>query len=603
MWKSRNIKYSIAAFCLIVAIYLAYDLYTLYHEQTLWGNRLLWFWIFSWTALLIFTDKFFSDLPQNKLLVFASCLSGLLLGVGFMNKFTFLFIFVGFLPLLWVENVLSKHNGKNTVWVLFKFSFNTFFIWNILSTWWIQNSSLVAGVFGNILNSIFMCIPIILYHITKKNVNQRSANYAFVSYWLTFEIGHMTWDLSWPWLTLGNSFAVIPAFIQWYEISGVFGGSLWVLLVNIIVTNYYFLYQDNKITFNTLKFKLIFPLILILFPIITSLLIYYSFVFNTENQIEIVSIQPNYEPHYKKFTIPQNKQFAHLIELTQNTITDSTLYVVMPETSFRNIEANKLQKSSIIQGLSSFVKNYPNLNLILGISSYIRYSNEEPKPDHIYTYCNEDKSFCQYIDSHNSAIQINNESKEIPYYKKSKLVPGAESMPYIGNLDLFKGLILDMGGAPGLSLGIQNEREVFKSKTSKIAPMICYESVFGNYVTGYTNKGAEAFFVITNDGWWDNTVGHRQHMYLSSLRAIENRRYVVRSANSGISCFINSRGDIYNSSNYDESIALRDNIYLIQEITFYCKYGDLIGRVSILLSILLFFSMIAKGLRKENSNN
>ncbi|MDC0231643.1 apolipoprotein N-acyltransferase, partial [Aureispira] len=527
-------------------------------------------------------------------------LSGLLLGVGFMQKFSFFLIFVGFVPLLWVEYILSKERDQTSKWLLFKYAFNSFFIWNLLSTWWIQNSSLIAGILGNFMNSVFMCIPIIFYHITRKNGNQRLANYGFISYWLTFEIGHMTWDLSWPWLTLGNSFAILPSFVQWYNITGVFGGSLWILLVNIIILNYCTKYWNNKLDFQTLKFKLFLPILVIFVPIIVSLYMYCSYSVETNRQIEIVSVQPNFEPHYKKFTIAQDKQFSHLLQLAKDKITDSTSYVVMPETSFRNIQANKLEDSGIIKGLSSFVENYPTLNLVIGLSSYIRYREGEQRPDHIFTYCNEDKTYCQYVDSHNSAIQINNEGKKIPYYKKSKLVPGAESMPYIGNLEIFKGLILDMGGAPGLSLGIQNEREIFKSKSAKIAPMICYESIFGNYVTGYTKKGAEAFFVITNDGWWDNTVGHRQHMYMSSLRAIENRRYVVRSANSGISCYINSRGDIYNASDYDKAIAIRSNIYLNSQMTFYCKYGDLIGRVSVLLTLLLLFSILSKALRTKN---
>ena len=324
---------------------------------------------------------------------------------------------------------------------------------------------------------------------------------------------------------------------------------------------------------------------------------YYSYNVSTNKSVEIVSVQPNYEPHHEKFVVDQKEQLAQLMQLTEKAITNKTAYVLFPETSFRGIEANKLENTSVIKSLRAFTAKHPNLNLITGLSTYVRYQEGETRPDNAYTYCNNDQTRCQYIDSHNAAIQLNSTTKKIPYYKKSKLVPGAESMPYIGNISFFKSFILDLGGAPGLSLGIQEKRAVFKSKQGTVAPLICYESIYGDYVTDYVKEGAQALFVITNDGWWDNSNGHRQHMYLSSLRAIENRRYVVRSANTGISCFINSRGDIYHPSKYNEAIAIRDEIYLNDKITFYTSYGDLIGRISLLVSIWILVSMLANGLR------
>ncbi len=582
-----------------MAAYLGASLMDLYENDTLWGQRVLWLWVFVWAGLLCLVGKFITRLPQANQLLLASCASGILLAGGFMPMPTFFLMFIAFVPLLWAEQIVATERAEPSKWTIFKLSFNTFFIWNILSTWWIQNSSFAAGILGNVLNAVFMCIPIVFYHVTKKRMGQRAANIGFVSYWMTFEIGHLTWDLTWPWLTLGNSFAHFPSLIQWYEYTGVFGGSLWILFLNILAANALFDYLEGRkkgaIDFSARNRFLIKPFLGVLIPIFISLGIYYMHDVKTDRSIEVVTVQPNYEPHYKKFTIPQREQFDRLIQLSEGQLTDKTAYLIFPETSFRGIEADKLEDADAVQHLRHFVSKYENLNLVVGLSSYIHYAEGDKRPDHVYTYCN--GNFCQYIDSHNSAIQLNNESTAIPYYVKSKLVPGAESVPYIGNFELFKNLILDMGGAPGLRLGIQEERAVFSSKHSKVAPLICYESVFGDYVTDYIKKGAEALFVITNDGWWDNSIGHRQHLYLSSLRAIENRRYVVRSANTGVSCFINSRGDIYNPSNYDEPIAIRDAIYLHDEQTFYTLYGDLIGRVSILVSAWILISMLSNGLR------
>jgi len=601
----NNKKYFLASIiaalvCFVAAGVLGWDIRQRFLTDQLWGQRVLWFWLFVWTGILLLLGRFITTLPQGNRLLIASLTSGVLLAGGFMPWSTFFLMFIAFVPLLWVEEVLSQEREGTSLWTLFKFSFCTFLTWNLLSTYWIQNSSFVAGIFSNALNSVFMCVPILLYHLTKKRMGQRAAAWGFVGYWMTFEIGHLNWDLSWPWLTLGNSFAHLPAIIQWYEFTGVFGGTLWILVLNIYVAvQINKLYTSGRITTQALQPVFLRLALGIAIPIAVSLIRYYTYNVATDRQVEVVTVQPNYEPHYQKFRTPQKEQVKHFQRLSAEKITQNTDYLVFPETVFNGIEITNIKQHPLITGFRSFIKDYPKINLVMGLSSFKEYEEAEKKPHHLYTICNEDKTFCRYIDSHNSSIQLNNQTDEIPYYKKSKLVPGAESMPFIGNVDFFRSLILDLGGAPGLSLGKQKEREVFSSKSGAIGTLICYESVYGDYVTEYTRKGAEAFFVITNDGWWDNTLGHRQHMYMSSLRAIENRRYVVRSANTGISCYVNSRGDIYNPSKYNEAIALRDDIYMNDKMTIYARYGDLIGRVSILITLWLIVTMIANGLKRE----
>jgi len=158
-------------------------------------------------------------------------------------------------------------------------------------------------------------------------------------------------------------------------------------------------------------------------------------------------------------------------------------------------------------------------------------------------------------------------------------------MPYPGILGLLGGLAIDLGGISG-SLGEQDSREVFfNSDSVGIAPVICYESVYGDYVAEYVRNGAEAIFIITNDGWWSNSAGHVQHLQYASLRAIETRRDIARSANTGISAFINRRGDIEQPTSYWEPAVITKNIQLNSEVTFFVRYGDYIGRVACFLAI------------------
>jgi len=100
-------------------------------------------------------------------------------------------------------------------------------------------------------------------------------------------------------------------------------------------------------------------------------------------------------------------------------------------------------------------------------------------------------------------------------------------------------------------------------------------------------------FVISNDGWWDDTPGYRYLFAYSRLRAIENRRSIARSANTGRSGFIDQRGDVGETLGWDERGALTAELSLNDRLTFYTRYGDVIGRLAgyvFVLSLLYFMA-------------
>jgi len=155
-------------------------------------------------------------------------------------------------------------------------------------------------------------------------------------------------------------------------------------------------------------------------------------------------------------------------------------------------------------------------------------------------------------------------------------------------------LVFDLGGTTG-SLGRQEEPTNFKLKNNwEVAPVICYESVFGEYLTKYVEKGAGIIVIITNDGWWRNTPGYKQHLSFARLRAIESRRSIARAANTGISAFINQRGDLLQTTEWWTEDAIKGTLNSSNEITFYVKYGDYIARISLFMSGLLLLFLITK---------
>jgi apolipoprotein N-acyltransferase len=192
-----------------------------------------------------------------------------------------------------------------------------------------------------------------------------------------------------------------------------------------------------------------------------------------------------------------------------------------------------------------------------------------------------------YYDFFNSALQIDASGKTQVYHK-SKLVPGVETMPFSWLLKPLESLALQLGGTFG-SLGRQDERSVFfdKQNAIKVAPVICYESIFSEYITEYVKKGAHFIAIITNDGWWGNTPGYKQHFAYSKLRAIETRKPIVRSANTGISCFINPLGEVTHQTEYWKEAAIISKIQPNSYQTIFVEFGDWISLSSLIISLFL----------------
>lgn len=199
---------------------------------------------------------------------------------------------------------------------------------------------------------------------------------------------------------------------------------------------------------------------------------------------------------------------------------------------------------------------------------------------------------------YNMAIFVG-EDYELQKYYKSKLVAGIETFPFKPILEPILGdIMLDLGGTISVKT-TQEDRSVFIANDgTKVAPIICYESVYGEYVTGYIKNGADFLAIITNDAWWEETQGHKQHLSLARLRAIETRRDIARSANTGISAFINQKGEITSQTKYNEKTALLGKVSLNQDKTLYVLLGDYIAKIAVLVAgvllVLLFFRKIKK---------
>jgi apolipoprotein N-acyltransferase len=516
-----------------------------------------------------------------------SLLSGTLLWAGWPTKPLGFILFFAFVPLLIIEDYLSGSDLKKKGRKFFGYSYLTLLTWNVLTTYWVYNSTAAGGIFAMACNALLMCIPMMLFYYTKKLAGYNIGLISFIAYWITFEFIHLNWELTWPWLTLGNGFASLPQLVQWYEYTGALGGSLWILLSNILI--YHIFRKKNP----TERIKMS-PVIIVLAWMF--LLMFYSlYTYNnyeeTGEDIEVVVVQPNIDPYEEKFEgsekfIPYEEQLSRLIALSEKKITKETKYVAWPETALPyGYFEDDIISYPVIRELQNFTRKYPNISLITGLDTYKIYQTQATPSARFHGN--------GYVDAFNSALQIN-EKEDLVLYRKSKLVPGVEYMP-----SFLSSFAIAVGESAG-GLGRQKERTVFFNKDSVgVAPVICYESIFGEFVGDYINNGANMIFIITNDGWWGNSQGHKQHLQYAVVRAIETRKDIARSANTGISGFINQRGDIVARSEYWKQDVMSMKIKQNSIKTFYTRNGDYIGNLFSFVSIVSFLAAIVMGLKNR----
>lgn len=521
---------------------------------------------------------------------FAATISGLLLYVGWVPLPAWITLLFAFVPLLWAEHSIAGFTNRTRRWV-WAVSYLCFLVWNVSTTWWVGNTtSPMSGVLANVLNALLMTIPFMLYHVTRLKLGNRLGYLSLPIYWITFEFLHLRWDLSWPWLTLGNGLAYYPSIVQWYEYTGILGGSLWLLTVNILVwmlvRNYLGQVSDER-----RKQLLLYISAATLIPYTLSIILYYT---TTENQTlpkqNTVVVQPNIDPYETKFdTATLDQQLQTLITLTRMEIDSATDYVVFPETALpQGIYEDQLEYNADINKLRAFLRDYPKAQLVTGISGYLLYADENHNSPTARKLRNG-----SYYDAFNTGLQFNY-AGNFQLYHKSKLVPGVEQLPYPALFKFLNKYAIDMGGTTG-SLGKQDYRSVFWNQDSiGVAPVICYESIYGEFCNEYIQRGAHIIHIITNDGWWGVTPGHVQHLYYGTLRAIETRRPIARSANTGISCFVDIRGEILQPQAYGIPAVINDAVRPETNITFYVRFGDYIGRIALIGTLILILLLIVK---------
>jgi apolipoprotein N-acyltransferase len=522
-------------------------------------------------------------------------MGGLILGISF-TPFPFpftLLIFVGLVPYFVVIN------RRTTLASISRATFIFAFIFSLITIYWVGSWSseadpylMMAGVALLIAYPCVMLIPSTLYYLAKKVFPKLDAFWLFPIFWVTFEYLLTLTDLRFPWVLLGHGLAKFNLFIQGADILGTNGLSLVVAYINVLL----FKSIGAKQTENNLNLK---PA-LIAIVIFLSLMIYGIYKVSTfkisDSKIKVGIVQPNLNPWDKWSTGNLGQLTKEYLDLSKKCVDEGAKLILWPETALP-VYVFGGNYNIVEDSIFNFL-NRNKVSLLTGMPDIIYFFDQNKIPE----YAKYAKQGDYYFATYNAVLGLNAGSREIQRYGKMKLVPLGEKVPFADQItflaDIFKW---------GVGIGewnIGKDTTVFKIyidnvDTIKVGGLVCYESVDPVFVTAFVKKGAELITVVTNDSWYGKSSGPYQHKDFAMLRAVENRRSVVRCANGGISCIINAQGEILSETELFTKTTLVGDVPLQNEITFYSANPLIIPVLCSVFSFWIFGMNILIWLKKK----
>lgn len=494
--------------------------------------------------------------------------AGLLLGISFPPfPFPFpLLLPVGFMLFYRLIDITDRMRATAY------FGYFGILLWNIITTYWLCMADVTAGVAAIVANSVVMTLPL----FGMRYVNNRIRNiYLLVavqaSFWISFEFLHFRWDLAWPWLTLGNAFSVEPVFIEYLSITGILGVSFWLAALGGLLYNY-IKKRQRSLAVALIVFFIVPPLI--------SVFMYFSVPLTASHKARVEVVQPNYNSYLELsgYSNPY-KPLNEIIAYSDSVRTDSTQLILWPENAIQiGIDMN----SPITQRLRRISMKW-GATIIAGTNYFQYYTGKH----HPYLVRRDGDGDMYNI--FNAALAFEPNGK-ITVYRKRELVPIVERVPFVnfmGRLHLFG---VDWADLQGYGRGDKVTLIPVDNDSTMVS--ICYDADFPDWTRRFVKKGASFISMITNDGWWGKSSGYIQHFEYARLRAVENGRYVVRSANNGISGVIAPNGNIIKRTTYWTRVAFLASIPEMHNLTFYSLHGDLIGYLALILIVVTIIFLV-----------
>ncbi len=529
-------------------------------------------------------------------------ISGLLLGLAFPPiPFPFtLLIFVALIPYFFAIEKIEKLAELN------RFTYLMAFVFCVITIYWVGSWSaeadpflMIGGVLLLFFNPIFFLIPSTLFYFAKQFFNRKAALYLFPFFWVTYEYAYMLTDASFPWLTLANGLTYFNSFIQIADVIGALGISFLVLAINLFLylAIKEFIKRRKQLDYSnkTLVSTLALVLLLLLFPLLYGFSIKSNFQL-PKKKIKVGLIQPNLNP-WDKWKGGNLWDVAKIyLDLSEKAAKQKTELIIWPETAFPVYLLDGTNEAEV-DSIYKFVSKH-KVYLLTGMPDFKTYFNKKDAP---YDAKHSKKTDLYYT-TYNGILLFSPHTKLIQRYGKMKLVPFGEHVPFADVLPFLGDLIKWEVGLSGWNKG--RDTTVFNiipnnsKDTAKVNALVCFESVYPDFVAQFAQRGANMISVVTNDSWYGNSSGPYQHKEISVLRAIENRRTVVRAANGGISTIIDPLGNTIVSTKMYTTDFIVGDVWLEDEKTFFSKNPLIVPVISYVISLFVIGLFFLNKLKK-----
>ncbi|MCZ6702403.1 MAG: apolipoprotein N-acyltransferase, partial [Ignavibacteria bacterium] len=470
-------------------------------------------------------------------------LSGVLLGISF-PPFPFPFAllsFVGFIPYLIVLN------NRQTLADINRTTYLMAFVFCVVTVYWVGSWQaeadpflMLAGGAMQLALPAVMIIPSTLYYLASKVFKTKISFWLFPVFWVTAEYLLTLTDLKFPWLILGHGLAKFTSFIQAADIIGAFGLSLVVLYINLILYKTFYHYKEERKV--AVKYFVVALSIFLVFVVYGMIKI--SSFKPSDKKVRVGIVQPNINP-WEKWELGSLQDLVdNYLELSQQAVDGGAQIILWPETALPVYLMNGGYRAEL-DSIYKFLEEN-NVPLLTGMPHIKFYYGSTKAPADAKL----NKGGNYYYTTYNSILLLKPGTRDYQQYGKMHLVPLGEHVPFADQFSFLADVFKWGVGLGGWNVG--KDTVVFKvsiqidgeDEIVNINGQVCYESIFPLFAPNFVQRGAELIAVVTNDSWYGNSSGPYQHKEFAVLRAVENRRSVVRCANGGISCIINPLGII-----------------------------------------------------------
>lgn len=477
---------------------------------------------------------------------------------------------------LFMNHIIQKDSKA-----AFRLGYVNGLFWALLTLFWIASNTFAGAVVVIFVTPLQYAVVWWLFN----RIYHRNASWAIWSFpvlWVASEYLRHFSDLRFNWMNIAHTQTYYLPFIQFIEWTGYLG--LVLLLGYITVFVYLIFFKRRNLVRNSIILSL-----LIIVPIVYGVIRIQSIQNKNYETLRVGVVQPNVDP-FKKWDLQfQDSTFKILVKSTYELSKNKPELVVWPETAtpfYLRYEAGYLKKvHKLVDSLG--------VHLITGT------------PDAKFVTSDD------YI-TYNAAFSFSPHRTDFDVYNKIALVPAAESMPFknvfpflrkldVGGGDFFAGnqyavfTVKDHASSHGFESRNVFASDTLKDSEVKVSTVICYDSVFPQIVRQFVKHGARILAIITNDGWFGNTSGPYQHAQYAVLRAVENRVSIARSANTGISFFLDPTGKKHEKVGLGKRAVISYDLPITQKLTFYSRFGDWPGAFCLVISIpFIVFAIFKK---------